>query len=243
MVMRADVDYKENEEPEDEEDNDEETEGKKKKKTRKSAAMMYITASDARYFFFYKISSLNCTMNLPKLLHRDHLRELWRTEKELFGRLYPVLMSTNIKHPTDVFFLDIIPVIPPRYRPVNVIGGQMSENGQTTILRKIVTDTYVVKTALHAHKNDSMDHLPVDSQRLLNSIQGTTLLEKLQNAWQVLQQDINMIVDVGTSKDTQQMTGFRQVHTTPKAFNYLVTIHIEYCRRLWRKRKVSCACT
>lgn len=189
MVMRADVDYKENEEPEDEEDNDEETEGKKKKKTRKSAAMMYITASDAR----------------------DHLRELWRTEKELFGRLYPVLMSTNIKHPTDVFFLDIIPVIPPRYRPVNVIGGQMSENGQTTILRKIVTDTYVVKTALHAHKNDSMDHLPVDSQRLLNSIQGTTLLEKLQNAWQVLQQDINMIVDVGTSKDTQQMTGFRQI--------------------------------
>lgn len=173
---------------------------------------------------------------------RDHLRELWRTEKELFGRLYPVLMSTKIQHPTDVFFLDIIPVIPPRYRPVNVIGGQMNENGQTMVLRKIVTDTYVVKTALHAHKKDSMDGLPVDSQRLLNSMQGITLLDKLQNAWQALQQDINMIVDVGTSKDNQQLSGFRQVQIV-KAFSYFVTIFIVYCCRLSRKSKASCACT
>lgn len=89
--MRADVDYKENEEPEDEEDNDEETEGKKKKKTRKSAAMMYITASDARYFFFYIISSLNCTMNFPKTITQRSFARAVEDRKRTVRALVPCL--------------------------------------------------------------------------------------------------------------------------------------------------------
>lgn len=129
----------------------------------------------------------------------------------MFGHLYPVLMKTKIEHPTDVFFLQVIPVIPPKFRPANVVNSQVQENGQTSVLRKIVTDNFVVKAALYAQQRNSIDSLPPDSQRLLRSLQGTTLLDKLQTAWQNLQQNVNLIADTAESKEAASLTGFRQV--------------------------------
>lgn len=143
--------------------------------------------------------------------HRDHFRLVWKNDKEIFGHLYPVLRKTKLENPSDVFFLEVIPVIPPKFRPINKVNGQVQENGQTSVLRKIVTDTYIVKTALWAYKKNSIEILPPDSQRLLQSLQGTTMLDKLQTAWQELQQDVNMIADTAESKDASNLIGFRQV--------------------------------
>lgn len=117
-----------------------------------------------------------------------------------------------MENPSDVFFLEVIPVIPPKFRPINKVNGQVQENGQTSVLRKIVTDTYIVKAALYAYKKNSIEILPADSKRLLNSLQGATLLDKLQTAWQELQQDVNLIADTTSdSKETNNLVGFRQV--------------------------------
>jgi len=87
----------------------------------------------------------------------------------------------------------------------------MSDNKQTAVLRKIVQDTYVVKTALFCYEQKSMDNVPEVSKRLLNTIQGQTLLEKLQTAWHGLQENVNMILDASTNKDEKNMVGFKQV--------------------------------
>ena len=139
------------------------------------------------------------------------MRTLWKKERELFGQLYPVLLKTNIENPSDVFFLDVISVMPPKFRPVNVVAGLMSDNKQTTVLRKIVNDTYIVKTALFCYEQKSTDNIHEDSQRLLSSLQGQSLLEKLQTAWHGLQENVNMILDTSKNKDAKSLVGFKQV--------------------------------
>nr|CAG4636748.1 EOG090X00BV [Ceriodaphnia reticulata] len=188
-MLAAEIPEEEEEEEEEEEKNEDGSKKKKTKKVKKSSAMMYMTPQDAR----------------------DHFRLVWRNDREMFGHLYPVLKKTKIEHPTDVFFLQVIPVIPPKFRPTNVVNSQVQENGQTSVLRKIVTDNFVVKAALYAQQRNSFDSLPPDSQRLLRSLQGTTLLDKLQNAWQNLQQNVNLIADTAESKEAASLTGFRQI--------------------------------
>lgn len=172
---------------------------------------------------------------------RDHLRQVWKHDENIFCQLYPVLAKTTTEHPTDVFFLEIIPVIPNKFRPVNFTNGQIKENGQTMVLRKIVTDTYIVKTALYAYQKDSTECLPLDSQRMIRSLSGSNLLEKLKTAWLQLQQDIDMIVDTSTSKEASSLVGFRQVFI--KNFPSDIFVKTTLSHRSWRRKKVSFACT
>nr|CAG4649915.1 EOG090X00BV [Sida crystallina] len=147
-----------------------------KKKSRRSGPSMpttYLTAQDAR----------------------EHLREVWANDQELFGALFPVLRTTDSKYPTDVFFLDVIPVIPSRFRPINVSNGLLRENGQSLNLKKVIEDTYIVKTALFAYKQNSTDNLPRESERMIKALKGKDFLEKYQSAWLGLQESVNIIVD------------------------------------------------
>jgi hypothetical protein len=50
---------------------------------------------------------------------RNHLRKVWRNEKEFMTALSPVLEKCDMEHPTDTFFLDVIAVPPPKMRPVS----------------------------------------------------------------------------------------------------------------------------
>jgi hypothetical protein len=50
---------------------------------------------------------------------RDHLRKIWRNEKEFMTALSPVLENCDMEHPTDIFFSDMISVPPPKMRPVS----------------------------------------------------------------------------------------------------------------------------
>ena len=137
---------------------------------------------------------------------------MWTNDQELFARLFPVLRTTDCEYPTDIFFLDVIPVIPSKFRPVNFTNGLLKENGHSLVLKKIIQDTYVVKTALFAFKRDSKDDLPKEAEQLINSLQGTTLLDKLQSAWLEMQEGVNMIADSSSNKELNA-AGFRQVRT------------------------------
>lgn len=129
----------------------------------------------------------------------------------MFGHLYPVLMKTKGEYPTDVFFLDTIPVIPPKFRPVNFVDGVMSENGHSKILSNIIKNVKVLRIALCAHKGGDPEVLTVEAKKYLDAIQGKSLLAKLQSAWLTLQQTVDMITDTSANKDDISMKGFRQV--------------------------------
>lgn len=51
---------------------------------------------------------------------RDHLRKLWEKESDVLMAVFGALNIATVEGeaPTDVFFLDVLPVSPPRFRPV-----------------------------------------------------------------------------------------------------------------------------
>ena len=135
---------------------------------------------------------------------------MWNNDRELFGRLFPVLKTTNCKNPTDVFFLDVVPVIPPKFRPMNFSNGALKENGQSLLLKKIIEETYVVRAAVDAFKQDTTDELCKEAQDMVQSLTGESLLDKMQTAWLGLQESVNMIADTSNNREFPGV-GFKQV--------------------------------
>lgn len=72
----------------------------------------------------------------------------------------------------------------------------------------------MIKTTLWAYQKGTTDGLPPDSIRLIKTLRGDTFLDKLQNAWQELQEGVNMVADSTDkdSKETANIAGLRQVN-------------------------------
>ena len=68
------------------------------------------------------VNELSGLQYMTQIQARDHLRKLWENEKDI---LISVLGALNIstcdeQSPIDIFFLDVLPVTPPRFRPVSL---------------------------------------------------------------------------------------------------------------------------
>ena len=67
---------------------------------------------------------------------RDHMRLIWANEqgvlREVFGALNVKADDNSDSCPTDVFFLEVVPVVPSRFRPVSkpVVLLMESRNGE-----------------------------------------------------------------------------------------------------------------
>lgn len=80
---------------------------------------------------------------------REHLRRLFRNERimcsYLFGRhgAYAPLTKEKLSVVTaDIFFLDLIPVVPTRFRPAAKMGEKLFEHPQNELLAKIISTSY-----------------------------------------------------------------------------------------------------
>lgn len=58
---------------------------------------------------------------LTALKIREHFREVWTADGDTLGQLFFSLNGTQLKYATDLFFLDVIPVTPTRFRPVRCV--------------------------------------------------------------------------------------------------------------------------
>jgi DNA-directed RNA polymerase beta' subunit len=126
---------------------------------------------------------------------RAHLRLLFTNEVALcsliFGRhgpLSPVVNGLSIAS-ADMFFMDVVPVSPTRFRPPAKMGETLFENPHNELLAKILTTSYRLRD-LNAElraasaKTSSIDG---DTRRKLLG----TLLESLIQ----LQVDVNSFID------------------------------------------------
>jgi len=84
------------------------------------------------------------------------MRQIYANYPELLKLLVPVLALNNTdesqgdRSPVDLFFMDTIPVTPPRARPMNMIGDMLKGNPQTDIYIHIIENNHVlVKTIDH----------------------------------------------------------------------------------------------
>jgi DNA-directed RNA polymerase I subunit RPA1 len=78
---------------------------------------------------------------------RAHLNQLFINEPELCGLLYgsrfPALQSHRQQAPAsaDMFFLEVVPVPPSRFRPAAIMGGMTLESPQNQLLTQILNQT------------------------------------------------------------------------------------------------------
>ncbi|KAH9452849.1 hypothetical protein Pst134EB_016801 [Puccinia striiformis f. sp. tritici] len=78
---------------------------------------------------------------------RAHLHQLFINEPEicglLYGSRYPAVHSDRQQAPAsaDMFFLEVVPVPPSRFRPAAMMGGMTLESPQNQLLTQILTQT------------------------------------------------------------------------------------------------------
>lgn len=138
---------------------------------------------------------------------KEYLRRLWNNEKDFLKIIVPCLEFIDIEYPTDVFFFEVIPVLPPIVRPVNFLNGQMIEHPQTHIYKSIIQDCLVLRNIIQTIQDGGTDHLPQEGRIVFEQIKGITAVEKLHNAWQVLQSNVNHLMDRDMNKTSESLNG------------------------------------
>jgi DNA-directed RNA polymerase beta' subunit len=128
---------------------------------------------------------------------RAHLRLLFANERTLcsliFGRHGPLSPTTNglSVASADMFFMDVVPVSPTRFRPPAKMGETLLENPHNSHLTKVLTTSYRLRdlnAELRAVSVKSSSYNDDTRRKLLG-----TLLETLVQ----LQIDVNSFIDSG----------------------------------------------
>ncbi|XP_036139810.1 DNA-directed RNA polymerase I subunit RPA1 isoform X2 [Monomorium pharaonis] len=138
---------------------------------------------------------------------KEYLRRLWENERDFLEIIVPCLELIDIEYPTDVFFFEVIPVLPPIVRPVNILNSQIVEHPQTHIYKSIIQDCLVLKNIIQTIQDGGTDHLPQEGRLVFEQIKGITPVEKLHNAWQALQSNVNHLMDRDMNKTPESING------------------------------------
>ncbi|XP_070528847.1 DNA-directed RNA polymerase I subunit RPA1 isoform X2 [Cardiocondyla obscurior] len=144
---------------------------------------------------------------------KEYLRQLWNNEKDFLKIIVPCLELIDIEYPTDVFFFEVIPVLPPVVRPVNILKGQVIEHPQTYIYKSVIQDCLVLKNIIQTIQDGNTEQLPQEGRLVFEQIKGATAVEKLHNAWQALQGNVNHLIDRDINKTAESMNcqGLKQI--------------------------------
>lgn len=144
---------------------------------------------------------------------REYLRKVWKNEKDILVVIFPCLKGLSIDYPTDVFFFEVVPVLPPVVRPVNILDSQLVEHPQTQVYRSIMMNCVTINNIIKAIQDGDTNQLSEAGLLVFNSTRGNTAIEKLHNAWQELQANADHLMDRDLSKtsDSANCQGLKQV--------------------------------
>ncbi|KAF9193699.1 hypothetical protein BGZ51_002363 [Haplosporangium sp. Z 767] len=126
---------------------------------------------------------------LTPLHIRNTLRRLFEVEQEMCALLYgangPKMQKKYSKVvKADIFFLEILPVAPTRFRPASVMGDKLFENPQNEHLGKILNTCERLRDLTSTSKADEA------SQKTQKPS-----FKYLIDAWIQLQHDVNSLID------------------------------------------------
>lgn len=118
---------------------------------------------------------------------KKHFRELWVHDAEVLSYLFPMLRTSTAKYPTDVFFVDVLAVPPPKTRPCQFMGGTLNVHPQSTGLQYVVESVMVMKQVLQLLRGQDLESLSVEAKDMIKSLRGASLELKLDSVWKELQ--------------------------------------------------------
>nr|XP_031847048.1 DNA-directed RNA polymerase I subunit RPA1 [Nomia melanderi]XP_031847057.1 DNA-directed RNA polymerase I subunit RPA1 [Nomia melanderi] len=158
------------------------------------------------------VHKLETVMVMPNQ-SKEYLRNLWQNERDFLKVIIPCFGMVDIEYPTDIFFFEVIPVLPPIVRPVNYVNGQMVEHPQTQVYKSIIQDCLVLRNIIQTMQDGDTNQLPEEGRLVFEQIKGNTVTEKLHNAWQSLQVNVDHLMDrdMNRTTDSANCQGLKQV--------------------------------
>ncbi|EFA05003.1 DNA-directed RNA polymerase I subunit RPA1-like Protein [Tribolium castaneum] len=161
---------------------------------------------------------------------RTYMRNIWKEEKELMREIIAVLGGVEGEHPTDVFYWDVIPVIPPNMRPVNIVNSRVSEHPTSQLYKNIIHNTILLRLIIQVVKNKGdLGSLPPEAKGAYNVSKGSSPIEKLNLAWESLQSEVDSLIDTtyirnanvaGLKQIIEKKTGIIRMHMMGKRVNF-----------------------
>ena len=98
---------------------------------------------------------------------RDHFRSLYSTDHDLIKHLFPVMKGSSLKYPTDVLFVEVLPVPPPRARPCQFTGGIMTQHPQSQALQNVVESVAIIKPLVQLLQGKDINDLGQEAQEMI----------------------------------------------------------------------------
>lgn len=155
--------------------------------------------------------------NLPILANecREYLRKIWMSNASFLKLFFPILNNHQHSelHPTDSLFMDLIPVTPPNVRPVNKLRNETIEHPQSVLYKEIIRSNNLLRAILlviKSHKLEKKDLTP-DVSAMYDLATGNSANEKLLNAWNQLQLQVDMTLDVDLKRQQTKAQGLKQL--------------------------------
>ncbi|KAF8580902.1 beta and beta-prime subunits of DNA dependent RNA-polymerase [Ramaria rubella] len=169
---------------------------------------------------------------------RAHLRRLFRNDHEICSLLYgrhgpfaPVSIKGLSEASADIFFLEVMPVSPTRFRPPARMGETLFEHPQNELLTKILTTSYRLRDLnVDLRVASTKDAMKEDS-----GIARTRILATLLESLVQLQVDVNSFIDssknptpmrqgklppAGVKQGLEKKEGLFRMHMMGKRVNY-----------------------
>jgi len=163
---------------------------------------------------------------------RAHLRRLYANEAVmcslLFGRHGPFAKLSKEGYSlasADMFFMEVIPVTPTRFRPPAKLGDTLFEHPQNELLTRLLNTSYRLRDL-----NSELNAVSAKSAEYDESVRRS-VLQNLLNALIQLQIDVNSLID--SSKNPQPV---RQGKLPPAG----VKQGLEKKEGLFRKNMMVC---
>ncbi|KAJ9577716.1 hypothetical protein L9F63_005709, partial [Diploptera punctata] len=141
---------------------------------------------------------------------RNHLRNIWKNERELILAFLPVLANCEMEYPTDALFIKVLSVPPIKMRPVCLMDDKLVQHSRNGTYKTILENSFVLTAIIKAIQNGMNTLLP-PTQSMLKAMKGKSLLENMNTAYNELQDSVNALLDNTARKKKDMSFGLVQV--------------------------------
>ncbi|KAL0839080.1 hypothetical protein ABMA28_017060 [Loxostege sticticalis] len=198
--------------------------------------LIKITTSEGRLMHNYHSAEADGSSKGIKILMPDEIRRycanIAEHDEEILVNCIPMLKNAKVKPVTNLFFMEVIPVLPPCVRPCNFLQGELIEHPQTHIYKSILNNTINARVILQVIASEdpqsainALDKKPRDAYE---SVGGKSPAEKLHQVWQNLQADVTNLLSCdgvglhsqGIKQILEKKTGVIRMHMMGKRVNF-----------------------
>lgn len=143
---------------------------------------------------------------------REYMREIFGKDGAFLKILFPVLQNDSADV-FNIFFMDVVPVVPPLFRPPNHVRDALLEHPQTKSYHSVVQANNQLRFILALKKSEDGSDLKLtqvmkqEAENIFNAARGESAQEKIYLKWEELQTSVDLTLDRGMGNRQQATEG------------------------------------